>query len=830
MTKYLGLKTLLLILFVFANLSFSINKDLQSFGIVPFKNKSKVPDLNIRLKTQGNPTFLVQDVRKGLQIGDLILFTNKAILITQRVWATLQKLGILSELDKTKVIQVSAKSETKNWRNRYHLSKNSMAKNTYKLGGEIVKIFEDYFNQVPEKQEFIVRFEGDQMTLIAPKSMLRNLKFNKVRKAVNSEKPLIVSEAPDSTGFFMHGQMQWTVWAIDPAESHSDLRYKLLGDLPEGLTWNNTLHRIEGIPTQLGTWPLQAVAYNSSNRTDTLSFDLKVIQNSPPRIQKAKAQEVPSGGDFNFSPLFSDRESSNGELTAEAIGMPPKMTFDVDKSEFKWKAPEVTKNLKVKFGLQVTDPGGLKTTQYYHIKVTTQKGLAQNQGVRLNLPADTLIQGLKYTWQDSDWLDEEMLVSEIKGEDFQYYAPSGGREGSLILAPKTPGELALEFLILVDTTIVPIPKKFIVLPNHPPVFKSTLPSREYKQGQSVYYKPVIEDIEQDSFELAVYDQYGKLLDSAEHAIKLKTDEPGDFYYQLLARDTTGKEAYQIISYKVKAHSEFWRGVRFDFQTLAFKETKRDILTTGDTLLQKNPTAFYSNLYVDFSTWRLGLFSPSLFRATERIPGLETNHIEWPFLFFGANILSDELIKQGNYLFLDGGLTFRQPTNEISTGGILFRLQGAQKNLLDKSWNTYYHISIYAKQSTIIFLKKDILTEGENVNCVDENNQDDFALIMEECSPTLYDVFSSYNKPDNLGFLMELESFYQFPYDLEAGIVYWNESKPTDHFFQNNVGVGIKHFWEHKRFQYSQTLKVGFNEFNFDDIQFTWFISLGYQTF
>ncbi len=780
---------------------------LSHYGILRLQDKEKSRVFTSRLRAKGEPVFLIRDFRKGIQQNDIIRFKDKAVLIDANIWQTMKKDKILQHLAKIPVIHLKAKSNSNIWNNRGKTVSNSQEKKGYFLGGEFLKILESYFSDTPKDLEMVIRFEGSQMVLLAPKELMKAIQFTKVIARKPHGKPQIISPKPIEKQF-ANIPFSWKVWAVNPSNPQSELRYSLNGDLPDGLQWNAATHTIEGTPTTNGTWKATALVSNASKKTDSLSFSITTRENQPPIIANTPSGEVMNDQPWKFTPILSDPDHATEDLLVEAHDMPDGMMFDKKRRAFRWdlNAYDSTRRERISFGIVVTDPLGQSVTRSFKLRVLSPKLALKAKGVNLNLPLDTLLQGRSYTWPDSSWLGSKIQMQAIQGSHFtNYTVDSLSGEGYLEIIPSQPGICTLTTTFILDGAQFNTTKYLTVIKNYPPIFKSSLSTRTFTEEQLVTYTPTVVDLENDSITaIDVVDHKGRPVQWNGKSVTLNTSKTGKYVYEFSARDASNQMGYQRISYEVIPKDRKWVGVDIETKLLTNRTPLHIVYRNGSS--------------------RFGLFVPDIYKVDPAKLYLKSA----PFVTAEANLLGEQSAATGTYLNVGAGITIRYLKPGLITGGLLLTNSGKYTNQDGEPWIFQYSVQFFAKHAYVLTdttgygqmdssravieeaatcyddFKKAMdedLNEGDEINarnnlvgCVNDvmaaNDTIDAQNIMPE---NMEMALEEFDDDTNMNLLIQIETWYPFKYGFWAGPVFWKDAiifKGEDS--ETRAGLGIRH--------------------------------------
>jgi len=247
---------------------------LEHYGLMSLGSPAAEKDLQGRFKASGKPLFLVRDVNVGVTSGDIIRFSDKVVLVDAQVMQTLKASGALAALHQAPVLRLQAKSQSAVWKSRSTLVQNPREQKAYRLGGEVLKVFEDYFGKAPASEEIVLRFLGKDLEMLVPDELMDRLSFATVRKVVTGGTPVLISEPPQES-YFQGDSIHWRVWGADPTEPEVALRYGYNGNLPPGVLWSDSLHALIGQMDSAGSYSLTVWVRNPTGNMDTMLVTLR---------------------------------------------------------------------------------------------------------------------------------------------------------------------------------------------------------------------------------------------------------------------------------------------------------------------------------------------------------------------------------------------------------------------------------------------------------------------------------------------------------------------------------------------------------------------------
>ncbi|MGL1936927.1 MAG: Ig domain-containing protein [Fibrobacterales bacterium] len=788
---------------VFSQNGFEESDVLSHFGILRLKNKKTAQIFASRLRATGEPLFLIRDFRKGVQQKDIIRFKDKVILIDAKIWETMKTDKILRQLAKIPVLHLQAKSESKVWKSRGNTVPSKQEQKGYRLGGELLSILESYFTYTPNALEMVLRFDNDQMTILAPKELMKAIDFTKVIARNPEGKPQIISIAP-AKRIFKDQKFKWQVWAINPGNPQSELTYTLKGALPKGITWSKKNHTLTGAPTKEGTYPIKVSVKNSAKKTDLLAFSLTVRKNRPPIIANTPAGEVANDQPWSFTPVLADPDHPAEELSVAVRKLPPGMVFDKTNLTFSWgkKSIDSIPHERVEFEMKVTDPLGGKDIRQFKLKILSPKKALEAKGVTLNLPLDTLMQGRKYSWPDSLWLGQRITMQSITGSDSTSYSIDNTTgEGSLYIEPRNPGLCTLKTKFKIDGSSFETTKLLVVLKNTPPQFSSSLSARVFTEDQVVSYQPAVTDLENDPIVLMeALDGTGTPLLWNGTYIPLNTQKIGRHVYEFSAEDAGGQTGRQRISYEVIPKDRKWDGVDISSKYLANRIPLHVAYRNGSS--------------------RFGLYVPDI--QSLNVKKLYSKSA--PFVTAEANLLGEQNAAQGTFLNIGAGITFRYLKPGLITGGLLLQTSGKYTNRDGAPWVFEYNLQFFAKHAYVLTdtagfgevdsvqaivtqysqcnerYKQDLderdLNEakGRVIACMDSVNVLTDEINTTNIVPENLDLAINEFKDDtNMNLLLQIETWFPIKYGFWFGPTFWKDAIIFNGALsETRYGLGLRH--------------------------------------
>lgn len=288
-------------------------KHVGSFAVATLKDEAIERRLRERFKASGSPVFLMGAPGSGLQQGDIVRFADKAVMVDADVWQTLASEGALRALKQAPLVRVKAGADPAAWGARARLVPNTRERRLYEFGAALLKTLEESMGSAPDGQKLFLSFEAGQMVLVAPGSFMDRLRSGAGDAGAAKERsakgrPRFVNPPPSDSVAVRSG-LDWTAWAVDDSGGPTaGYRYRLEGELPPGLTWNESSHRLHGVCSMEGRWRLTFRVSDASGASDTLVWNLRVA-GEPTRKRKADQATDPfvSGIELPWDTLVESR-------------------------------------------------------------------------------------------------------------------------------------------------------------------------------------------------------------------------------------------------------------------------------------------------------------------------------------------------------------------------------------------------------------------------------------------------------------------------------------------------------------------------------------------
>jgi len=301
-----------------------------SFAVATLKDPGIEKKLRDRFKASGAPVFLIGNPGSGLQQGDIVRFSDKAVLVDADVWQTLASEGALRSLKQAPLVRVKAGADPGAWVARARLVPNPKEKRLYEFGSALLKVLETSVGDLPDGQKLFLSFEGGQMVLTAPSSFLERIKAGKgdvasaqaqtpKEKNPPKGKPRFANRPPhDTVG--LGSRLDWTAWAVDDSGGPTyAYKYRVDGQIPSGLAWDAESHRFSGSTVQKGSWAMVLRVQDQGGESDSLVWNLVVAPEAP--VKDASRPDDPpelAGFELPWDTLVESRQYS-WKLDQQAI-------------------------------------------------------------------------------------------------------------------------------------------------------------------------------------------------------------------------------------------------------------------------------------------------------------------------------------------------------------------------------------------------------------------------------------------------------------------------------------------------------------------------------
>lgn len=636
--------TVILVLILSSQVS---SASLKHYGVQKLTSSSIEATLKNRFKAKGKPLFLVHDVRQGLSQGDFIRFADKVVLIDSKVFQTLKAVGAFKNLKRSPVVGLKAKAKSSVWKSRAKMVKSN--KQTYAFVGELLKVFESYFGDIPNREEMILSFDGSYLSVVIPKSISSKLRFQKVKKVEVGGDVQIISKPIQS--LYVGEKIDWELWAVDSQEPSEKLQYLVDSLLPPGLMWNPESHKLEGQIDSVGDYTITTFAKNPRGNIDTLSFELKVKPNIAPEFITANKMQAVEGGVFSFTPLLRDKNEGFENLSWNLDSTSTGVTRLGDSLVWNEVAPD-SNGGDSWISLSAWDKFKDTTRLTVHIEILKAESFVHKSGFVPEIVWDSLLVNRTYKHVFSKNLNAQILgVTNVDkklevtidslGDYFEYTPERVGLDTLFFVFDTENGEATFDFPIYVKEA-------------NKPVITSKLSSRSAVKGTRFVYSPTATDEDNDSLTWSInYMDPGFKWEN--NQLTHPSDAEGVFNAQIKVTDQYGQEDTQWVRWEVVHKEE-------KYSDLIFKNYRYN-----DGISHSH----YDFLYESESGNRVGMFIPNAWLILPSEPMRTRLN---PMLYFGANFLNGDKSKE--LLILEIGFTLHQrdTISALGAGGMI-RLQG-----------------------------------------------------------------------------------------------------------------------------------------------------------
>lgn len=767
---------------------------LKHYGVMVLNDSGVEKELQNRFKGRGQPLFLVHELRSGISAGDIIRFEDKVVLIDGAVMQTLQATGALKTLRQSPVLRLQAKSQSSIWQSRGTMVQNAREQKAYRLGGEVLKVFEDYFGRAPAVDEIVLRFVGKDLEMLVPDALLDKLSFSVVRKvSTHSGKPLLVSLPPRSRQF-QADRFEWRVWGADPTSPEADLRYRIEGDLPPGIQWVDSLHALVGTLDSVGEYPLVARVQNPEGASDSLAFVLDVKANQSPYFMQVATPSVQAGQPLEWALPVADPDHAAAELRCWLVDSVAGWNVDSlchlsAQLDSGWAGFS-------ELSLIVQDPRGATDSTTLNFQSTPEVA-SPLKAIRFLLPRDSLVVGKACKWEVSQLLTPGIELLSVSGIDSVSLLRDSIGITRLRIKPMRAGAGKLRFRVASEGDTVELEQDLVSTPNRPPVFRSALSARVVREGTGLSYKPVAIDPDGDLVRLAAMYADGQGVEWRGFEIPLWTQAPGSYALDVYAYDGVNPAVPHRVIWEVEPDRREWIGL------------SGRLLTVGS-----QP---YYWLDYRMGSGRFGFYTPKIMEVLESAP-IGTK--EWPFLFAGGSMLGESGLAHGNWLYVDLGLQLRNPGKKLVTGGFMFGVEGHWTSPNKKNpWVFEFELNAHSNQAILVVDTNDwqeaelVLTldpNGENVSMKDVDTD---SLLNELFGPVYEKIIHDATEKENTVLVTRLEGFYPV-YNLGTsgvvmvGVVGWREDYLNGFDLNQWAGLSLRHQGDWRYFNLTQTLRFG----------------------
>jgi len=789
----LRLASLLSLLLLLVSMVSAQSEVLNHYGVMTLAAPSVEQELLARFKGTGKPMFLVHDVRVGVSAGDIIRFADKAVLIDASVMQTLQATGALKMLKQAPILRLQAKSQSSVWQGRSTLVQNSREQKAYRLGGEVLKVFEDYFGKAPASEEIVLRFVGKDLEMLVPDVLMDRLTFASVRKVVAGGRPVLITEAP-SSHLFRTQSFTWRVWGADPVNPEAELRYGIIGELPSGIEWNDSLHGLQGTLDSAGTFPLVAWVRNPSGASDSLHFSLTIQDNAVPHILPDLPPMVVPDEPYLWTLPVQDADHALSLLRCLALQAPTGIVVDslcnvTGRVAADWSGPDTLKVL-------VRDPLGAEDSTAFELGLQPA-ATSPLRAIKFLLPKDSLVASRMYVWAASKLVVPGVEILSVKGPEGVTFVHGAEDSDSLYVKISRSGMHSLVFRITAGDDTVELVQRIVVLANRAPVILSALSAHLVREGTGLNYKPVAVDPDGDFIRYTARNLDGSPLVWKGYEIPLWTQSPGSYAMEVQATDGINPPVFQRVTWSVEPESKEWLGLTGRYQQVDDEN--------------------YFWLGYRKGSGRFGLFTPKLSKV---IASESVTTKEWPFVYVGGSLLGEKGLAHGNWLYTDMGLQIRNPGNKLITGGVMLGVDGHWTSPSRVNpWVFELEFTAHSSQAILLvdttgWNQTDlVLTFNNGQKNLNMSNLNTDSLLGELFGPAYSKILSDASDRHNTVFRTRLEGFVPIAHSetfgqLLAGVVTWREDYLNGLDLSQWFGLSIRHQVELPYFNLTQTLRWG----------------------
>jgi hypothetical protein len=246
------------------------------------------------------------------------------------------------------------------------------------------------------------------------------------------------------------------------------------------------------------------------------------------------------------------------------------------------------------------------------------------------------------------WAGQGIQLLGIQGSDS---TALGG--DSLVVKPMQAGLHQLDFRFAAQGIPVSQTLFLPVRDDQPPEFVTELPDWSLRVGDAPRrYRPVAVDPEGEDITMTADFAPGGPIAWDGKRLQFDPKARGAYPVLLTAQDAGGKTAEQWVMFEaepVRASSRFMVESRVHGEFTAWTGT------------------------MDFGTGRIGLYSPNFSYGT--IPWSHWMYRESPYLFVGGNLMGRKAEALDRSLWVDLGVSFRNPAPRVYAGGLYTRVNG-----------------------------------------------------------------------------------------------------------------------------------------------------------
>jgi hypothetical protein len=218
--------------------------------------------------------------------------------------------------------------------------------------------------------------------------------------------------------------------------------------------------------------------------------------------------------------------------------------------------------------------------------------------------------------------------------------------------------------------------------------------------------------------------------------------------------------------------------------------------------------------VDFGMGRMGFYTPTM---TQALSFTNRSGREWPYLFFGGNLLGHEAELKGNRLITDLGFTLRLPDPKIATGGVYGRLLGEWSFPKAGASKVELEFTGHVRQALV-------LTDTSGIQFIFSPST---ITLANRYDPVVKRIIRDATAKDNAAFFTRMETYARLGYGFSGGLGAWREDFPMDQRFYQRVGAALRSDLRWRSFLGQGTVRSGWGPGNAGwDVYATWKMSLG----
>ncbi|MBK9579891.1 MAG: hypothetical protein IPO40_22735 [Fibrobacteres bacterium] len=733
------------------------------FSVATLSDDAVVAKLQARFHATGRPYFLLGNPSGGLQQGDILRFADKAFLVDADVWQTLSSEGALRNLRQSPLAKVQAGATPSAWTARAKAVGNAKERKLYEFGASLLKSMEQSMGGVPDGQRLFLSTEGGRLVITAPAGFLDKIRAVAIEREKPKDavalpgKPRWVSPAPSDT-VWIGQELTWQGWAVDDSGgSAASFQYSMVGALPEGLQWDAELRTIRGTPTSPGPSRVRLVV-SGARGSDTLAWNPSVFVRSPPKLE-GDPQEASCHEPWIFRPWISSPDWHLSRLQVRLEQTPSGMSWDSARGEVVWPEPARQCGKDFSVTMVVTDPVGGQVRRGWTLPVREREHVLATEGLRVDLPFDTLLQGKWYTWEPGalmgEWKRQGIRLDSVTGNlDLDW---NGKR---LVFRSARMGTARITFWFREGERSRSIQHTRVVRPYEVPRFAGDVGGSDVPEGSVRSYRPVVSDPQGGPLELGVEFPSDAPMQWTGSELLVAPKTSGIWAARLVAKDTLGQSAERWVAFQ--AHGRSPTGWRLETRWAD----------------EVNPWI----VQYDFGRGRAGFFSPH--------PAHFFTRSQWgadfPFLTLGADLLPASLRSQGASLGGDVGLGLRVPDRKLLTGGIMTRLGGRS---VPRGWvplSVECEVFGWIRQAIMLTDTSGMVSLLDSVNGVQ-----DLEKLQGQYAPLVGGVLRDAFDDNNIVILSRLEAWVRGPWNLSAGAGILRDDRLISGKFHQRFSAGLR---------------------------------------